>query len=540
MDLPKSILIIKCGKHIQNSIRDYLAHFNDAQIVYINSAEEIDIRTNTKEPVLLITEINSSKSIPSKFVTQYKQKASRKKTPVLYLTDKPIQNFQFEPGSNQGIYDILQLPVPQEVFLNKIKLFLQFHKLQYSDQKLKDIANGKKNQKKGLNSLEQQIQKRTEQLTNEIEEHIKTKIALQEKVNKIDETTSFLELLIEGIPLPVFIKNEKGEYIKCNKEFEKFTERPRGNIYGKKIFDITAHKIADKINRDDMEIIKSGQGAIHEEIFRKLDGSVINIIVHKNVFLNEQNNARGIIGTVFDITEIKRTEKLLKIQHTIDYLSALKMGMPAALNNILKQILELEWVDGGGIYMYNKEKEEAKLVCSSGLSEEFNKSVKVYKKDCPQLKFLLKKEPLYGSYHKIAAEKKFKEKEENFNLLAIIPMVNPENNELAGSLNLISRRHGKITKQEKSDLEFIVKSLVSLITYAQSQEELKELNKRLKKTIKEQQTRHQYLIQKSKLESLGELSAGIAHEINQPLGILSMSIENLQSKISSNQLHLHI
>jgi signal transduction histidine kinase len=39
------------------------------------------------------------------------------------------------------------------------------------------------------------------------------------------------------------------------------------------------------------------------------------------------------------------------------------------------------------------------------------------------------------------------------------------------------------------------------------------------------------LIQKSKLESLGELSAGMAHEINQPLGSISMGLENLQMKI---------
>ena len=39
-------------------------------------------------------------------------------------------------------------------------------------------------------------------------------------------------------------------------------------------------------------------------------------------------------------------------------------------------------------------------------------------------------------------------------------------------------------------------------------------------------------MQKSKLESLGELAAGIAHEINQPLGIMSLAMENLQVKFN--------
>ncbi len=61
--------------------------------------------------------------------------------------------------------------------------------------------------------------------------------------------------------------------------------------------------------------------------------------------------------------------------------------------------------------------------------------------------------------------------------------------------------------------------------------QLQELNLHLEnrvqselKKIKEQQ---QQLIQKSKLESLGELAAGIAHEINQPLGGISLLLDNI-------------
>lgn len=70
--------------------------------------------------------------------------------------------------------------------------------------------------------------------------------------------------------------------------------------------------------------------------------------------------------------------------------------------------------------------------------------------------------------------------------------------------------------------------------------QLRELNLRLEnrvqeelKKIKEQQ---QQLIQKSKLESLGELAAGIAHEINQPLGGISLLLDNIQFKSLNGQL----
>lgn len=69
---------------------------------------------------------------------------------------------------------------------------------------------------------------------------------------------------------------------------------------------------------------------------------------------------------------------------------------------------------------------------------------------------------------------------------------------------------------------------------------LTELNKNLKKRIEVEvekaKAQQQLLIQKSKLESLGELSAGLAHEINQPMGGISMGLENIIYKISNKEL----
>jgi PAS domain S-box-containing protein len=73
-----------------------------------------------------------------------------------------------------------------------------------------------------------------------------------------------------------------------------------------------------------------------------------------------------------------------------------------------------------------------------------------------------------------------------------------------------------------------------------AQNKLKKLNKslenRVAKEIRQVKKQQELLIQKTKLESLGELSAGLAHEINQPLGGLSMGLENIIFKMSQNQL----
>ena len=82
------------------------------------------------------------------------------------------------------------------------------------------------------------------------------------------------------------------------------------------------------------------------------------------------------------------------------------------------------------------------------------------------------------------------------------------------------------------DLEPAILVFISDISKRRIAElELHELNRNLEKRIKEEISRansqQQLLVQKSKLESIGELSAGLAHEINQPLGGLSMGLENI-------------
>lgn len=64
----------------------------------------------------------------------------------------------------------------------------------------------------------------------------------------------------------------------------------------------------------------------------------------------------------------------------------------------------------------------------------------------------------------------------------------------------------------------------------------RNLEKRLVEELRKQEVQQELLAQKSKLESLGTLSAGIAHEINQPLGGISMGLDNIQLKLLEGHL----
>lgn len=77
----------------------------------------------------------------------------------------------------------------------------------------------------------------------------------------------------------------------------------------------------------------------------------------------------------------------------------------------------------------------------------------------------------------------------------------------------------------------ILSFLTDITTRKFYEQKLRELNTNLEMRIREEveklENQQQLLFQKSRLESLGELSSGIAHEINQPLTGITLTLDNL-------------
>lgn len=67
---------------------------------------------------------------------------------------------------------------------------------------------------------------------------------------------------------------------------------------------------------------------------------------------------------------------------------------------------------------------------------------------------------------------------------------------------------------------------------AAAYQEITDKSKKLEKTLKELQNTQMQLVHAEKLASLGELTAGIAHEINNPVNFVQAGVESLQHLLS--------
>ncbi len=86
---------------------------------------------------------------------------------------------------------------------------------------------------------------------------------------------------------------------------------------------------------------------------------------------------------------------------------------------------------------------------------------------------------------------------------------------------------------------FIISILVFIIYYRYylKREENKNLEERIDGALKKQEEQQQIIMHQSSLTSLGELAAGIAHEINQPIQNISLSTESIKYELAEEDVN---
>ena len=447
-----------------------------AKYYFSNNATDAFNLINENTYAIILLDVDIPEKNGFELANDVRNSILNKHTPIIFISGMRIDEQSVFEGYTAGAVDYLSKPVNKFILFSKIKTFLEL------DSQKNELLSAKDKLNRINESLEKVVDQKTRQLKKELHRNIDAYTKLSNITNQLKENYSFLETLIETIPIPVYYKNNKGEYIGCNKAFEEYQSEKKEDILGKTVYAFATKEFADKITKVEAAIIKSGKKQTIEIKYPDPDGSYRNLHLYKNQFQLPHSNKYGIIGTIIDVTELTRAKGLLNIQHTIDYLSSVEKGQNNIFKNILNSIFEFKWVDSAGIYLTDDKKQKLTLISHKGLSKEFVKQSMYYQANSPQFKLVSNKIPFYFSHKEIEDILDEILQGEKHTALAVIPLV--YNQKVIGSLNLASKTKKELSETDKREIESLSSRIVNLIVYAQTQDKLKLHQNELEQKIK--------------------------------------------------------
>lgn len=332
----------------------------------------------------------------------------------------------------------------------------------------------------------------------------------------LHETNVFLDSVVENIPIGVFIKSAADlRFVRINRSEETLLRCSRGEIVGRTDYDLFPRSEADFFTAKDREVLASGRLLdIPEEPIKVKDGSVRIIHTMKIPIRNEAGQPRYLLGISEDITERKRVEQALRESEARVRIATQAAGIAVwdwnVKTNAIKWDEKMFAVYGlpptqEGWITYE---DWAARVLPSDLAEQVSELQRTVA-TCGQ------------------SQREFRIRRASDQATRVIQAAEMA---VAGSDGQAARVVGmNIDITERKLAEEQLRSANTKLV--QRGEVLKKLLRQLRASHRKLRETQLELIQAEKLESLGTLAAGVAHEVKNPLQTIMLGLDYLGSRL---------
>jgi len=122
-----------------------------------------------------------------------------------------------------------------------------------------------------------------------------------------------VKIILESLSIPVYFKNNKGQYLACNRHFADLFDLSPEQVIGKKLTDIYDSPLTENIDKIDRQMLIDHQVALYEYRWADKTGEARDLLFHKECIPNTEIK----IGLIFDITELNRSKYLLEKERII-------------------------------------------------------------------------------------------------------------------------------------------------------------------------------------------------------------------------------
>lgn len=126
--------------------------------------------------------------------------------------------------------------------------------------------------------------------------------------------TALMRGLIDSVPDLITFKNEKSEFLGCNKAFSEYVNLSEEDLIGKTDTDLFPTEVAEFYRRKDKSMLNAGEAKRNEEWIHYPDGRRVLLDTLKTPFFSSSGEVLGLIGISRDITERKETEARILMQ----------------------------------------------------------------------------------------------------------------------------------------------------------------------------------------------------------------------------------
>ncbi|MGP1385574.1 MAG: PAS domain-containing sensor histidine kinase [Thainema sp.] len=324
------------------------------------------------------------------------------------------------------------------------------------------------------------------------------------------ESRQLLRHVIDNIPQAIFWKDRRSVYLGCNRNFA----QAAGLAHPRDIIGLTDSDLpwtpeeAEFYRSNDQQVMDSGQAQYHLlESQQQSDGKQIWCDTNKIPLFDADGQVMGLLGTFEDITARKQIEEDLHES---------------------KQLLELV-LDAMPQYTFWKSKDSVYLGCNRRFAQltGVGEPEHIFGKTDYDLPFSQAEADWYIEldrrvmtsdqpiYNVIEPQQHHKDGRQRWSETNKIPLHDQDGN-VIGILGTFQDVTERIEAQE---------------ALQRSEAELRQKAEELEHLVRELRRTQAQLVQTEKMSSLGQLVAGIAHEINNPVNFIHGNVGHARAYI---------